>query len=229
MPELSMQVQHHRGAFALDVRFRITRWPALLFGPSGAGKSTLLRIIAGLDRPDKGQISLNGALLPISVGAGAGAVQMVAQRPALFPHLNVRGNVAFGISRLPRNEQRSRVEELLRLLGAAHLADREIIHLSGGERQRVALARALAPNPRLLLLDEAFTGLDGDAKQEILAQLATLLSARKVLALHVTHEISDAFALDAEVFVLEQGKIVAEGRACDVLAVERQRMLALLG
>ena len=234
MPELSVEVRHHRGSFHLDVTLAITRWPALLFGPSGAGKSTLLRIMAGLDQPDSGRIVLDGQVLADTGArrahaAGSGLVQMVAQRPALFPHLDVRDNVAFGISRLAKEERRARVDELLALLGAMHLAERKIIHLSGGERQRVALARALAPRPRLLLLDEAFTGLDGEAKQEILSRLNELLASRNVLALHVTHEVADAFAMDAKVFVMRQGKIVVQGEAREVLAAERERIMQVLG
>ena len=234
MPELTLSVQHHRGSFNLDVALSITRWPALLFGPSGAGKSTLLRILAGLDRPDTGRIVLNRRVLTATqqrqfYKAGSGMVQLVSQRPALFPHLDVRANVAFGIRHLSAEERDARVAEMLALLGAAHLAERKIVHLSGGERQRIALARALAPNPQLLLLDEAFTGLDGAAKQEILSELADLLTRRNVLALHVTHEIADAFAIDAEVFVMRQGKIVAQGSAQEVLATEREQLLKLLG
>ena len=234
MPELTVAVEHHRGSFTLDVRFSITRWPALLFGPSGAGKSTLLRILAGLDSPDSGRIALDNVVLVDThrdphEAASTGLVQLVSQRPALFPHLNVAENVAFGIARLPRDERRTRTCEMLSLLGAAHLAERRIMNLSGGERQRVALARALAPRPRLLLLDEAFNGLDGEAKHTILSELTELLAARDVLALHVTHEIADAFAIEAEVSVMRQGTIVAQGTAPAVLATERERLLHLLG
>ena len=234
MPELHVSVGHHRGSFSLDAAFTVARWPALLFGPSGAGKSTLLRIVAGLDRPDTGRITLDNHVLTDTQQhrmhkAGLGVVQLVSQRPALFPHLSVRDNVAFGIHRLPQEEQRARVDEMLTLLGAAHLADRKIDRLSGGERQRVALARALAPGPQLLLLDEAFTGLDGAAKQEILCEVTELLVRRHVVALHVTHEVADAFAIEAEVFLMRQGRIVAQGPAQDVLASEREQMLKVLG
>jgi ABC-type sulfate/molybdate transport systems ATPase subunit len=234
MPELTLSVQHHRGSFSLDATLSITRWPALLFGPSGAGKSGLLRILAGLDQPDAGRIVLEGNVLldtkdGIAHAAGSRVVQLVAQRPALFPHLNVRDNVAFGIQHMAKEERRATVDEVLTLLGATQLGDRKIVHLSGGERQRVALARALAPNPKLLLLDEAFTGLDGEAKQEILSELTELLARRNVLALHVTHEIGDAFAIDAEVFVMRQGRIAAQGSAHEVLAKERGQLLKVLG
>lgn len=234
MPELAVEVKHHRGSFSLDVRFSMNRWPALLFGPSGAGKSTLLRILAGLDTPDSGRITLDNAVLVDTHRsahnvAGSGLVQLVSQRRALFPHLNVAENVAFGIAALPRDERRARTGEMLSVLGAAHLAQRRIMHLSGGERQRIALARALAPRPRLLLLDEAFTGLDSAAKQAILSELTELLASRNVLALHVTHEIAEAFSINAEVSVMHQGRIVAQGDAQQVLAAEREHLLNVLG
>jgi ABC-type molybdate transport system ATPase subunit len=101
-------------------------------------------------------------------------------------------------------------------------------HLSGGERQRVAIARALAMSPRLLLLDEAFAGLDNSTKRELLGRLNTVLMERKIAALHVTHEVADAFALDAEVVVLEAGRVTAQGPVADALATERQQLLAML-
>ena len=235
MSELSLAVQHRYGSLKLNVNVSITRWPALLFGPSGAGKSSLLRIIAGLDQPDKGHILLNDSVLLADTSkrgvpkATPSVVQLVSQRPALFPHLNVRQNIAFGIHHLSQKEQHTRVNEMLTLLDASALAERKIVHLSGGERQRVALARALAPKPQLLMLDEAFTGLDGEAKQEILYKLAELLTRENVLALYVTHEIADACAINAEVFIMQQGAIVAQGPARHVLAGERVRLLKILG
>jgi ABC-type sulfate/molybdate transport systems ATPase subunit len=225
MPDaLAIRVKHHLGTFSLDAAFRIERWPAVLFGPSGAGKSTLLRVIAGLDRPDSASISLGEQPLT----KPDGTIQLVAQRPALFPHLTVAQNVAFGLTHLPRSERHQRVDEMLTLLGAEHLADRMPIRLSGGERQRVAIARAIAPAPRLLLLDEAFAGLDINAKQQILAQLTALLEQRNIAALYVTHEASDAFALEAEVVVLRDGRVTAQGPARESLATEREQLLAAL-
>ena len=234
MPELTIAVRHHRGAFQLDVAFTISRWPALLFGPSGAGKSTLLRILAGLDRPDSGRIVLDTETFTntqqgLTHEAGSGPIQLVSQRPALFPHLTVRENVAFGIRSLARAERRAAVDELLELLGATPLADRRIIHLSGGERQRVAIARALATRPRLLLLDEAFNGLDGEARRQIKAELSPLLAERKVLALHVTHQIGEAFDISGDVCKMHHGQIVAQGPAREVLAKERDQLLTVLG
>ncbi len=225
---LRVAVRHRfgRAGFSLDASFAIDRWPAVLFGPSGAGKSSLLRVIAGLDRADSSTISLGGqTLTPSRIHP---EVQFVAQRPALFPHLKVAENVAFGLGKVPRYESKARVQESLALLGAESLADRMPATLSGGERQRVAIARALAVSPRLLLLDEAFAGLDNRTKQDLFAQLSAALAQRDIAALHVTHEVADAFALDAEVVVLQSGRVVAQGHVVQALAIEKQRLLTML-
>jgi ABC-type sulfate/molybdate transport systems ATPase subunit len=227
MPDaaLSVRVKHRRGGFLLDVDFEIARWPALLFGPSGAGKSSLLRLIAGLDQPGHGRIEFGGQVL---TGANRG-IQLVSQRSALFPHLSVRENVGFGVRGLSRDEREGRILTLLTAMHAVHLVDRRPESLSAGERQRVALARALAPGPKLLLLDEAVTGLDGVLKQEILEALTALLADRRVMALHVTHDVGDAFALDAEVVKLRAGHVEGQGPVGEVLAEERSRLLGILG
>lgn len=227
MPEtatLAVRVRHRRGGFLLDVDFEIARWPALLFGPSGAGKSSLLRLIAGLDQPDHGRIEFGGQVL---TGADR-AIQLVSQRSALFPHLSVRENVGFGLRGLKPDERERRIIDLLAAMHADKLIDRRPEGLSAGERQRVALARALAPGPRLLLLDEAVTGLDGALKQEILDALTALLAERRVIALHVTHDVGDAFALDAEVVKLRAGRVEGQGPVRKVLAEERGRLLGVL-
>jgi len=227
MPDaaLSVRVKHRRGGFLLDVDFEIARWPALLFGPSGAGKSSLLRLIAGLDQPDQGRIEFGGQAL---TGVNRG-IQLVSQRSALFPHLSVRENVGFGLRGLARDEREYRIVGLLAAMHADQLINRRPEGLSAGERQRVALARALAPEPKLLLLDEAVTGLDGVLKQEILEALTALLADRRVMALHVTHDVGDAFALDAEVVKLRAGRVEGQGPVVEVLAEERGRLLWVLG
>jgi molybdate transport system ATP-binding protein len=230
-PPLAVQVRHRIGKsehlFSLDISFRIDRWPAVLFGPSGAGKSTLLRIIAGLEHANSARITLGDTELRHSETQGM--VQMVSQRPALFPHLSAADNIGFGLRRLSSGERRSRVGEMLALLGAEKLTKRMPASLSGGEQQRIAIARALAPGPELLLLDEAFAGLDSNAKQEILGRLLPLIEQRGIASLYVTHELADAFALNPEVVVLNAGRVVAQGPAHRALAAERERLLTLLG
>ncbi len=225
---LSIDVEHRAGTFSLDVHFTINRWPALLSGPSGAGKTTLLRFIAGLESAPSAKILLDGIPLEHGTGNGVGNVQMVAQRPALFAHLNAGANVGFGLRHWPSIARKQRIEEMLALMGAAALAARLPHQLSGGEQQRIALARALAPDPRLLLLDEAFSGLDDEAKQDILGRLMSLLHGRGTAAIFVTHDVSDAFALQTEVVALKAGRVVAQGRPESVLARERLRLLASL-
>ena len=143
--------------------------------------------------------------------------------------MDVTANVAFGLSGLNRRLSAERVERMLQLFHAAHLAKRRPADLSGGEKQRVALARALAPEPRLVLLDEPFTGLDADLKASILEHLTAWLADRKVPALYVSHDVAEAFQTAADVMVIESGQIHAHGPAQVVLAARREQLLRQLG
>jgi molybdate transport system ATP-binding protein len=204
-----------QAALELDLdRFGIT----VLFGPSGCGKTTLLRMISGLDKPDGGAISLDGKawfqgsqFLP----APQRRVGYVFQEGALFPHLDVATNVAFGLG---KNQAPSlRVAELIRRVGLTGLEHRRPDELSGGQRQRVALARALAPKPRLLLLDEPFASLDRPAAELLRHELRSMLKAEGIPALLVTHDRSDALSLGDRMLRMDAGRIVQEGRPEDVL------------
>jgi ABC-type sulfate/molybdate transport systems ATPase subunit len=231
MLELSLDARH--GSFHLQIACRFATAWTVVFGPSGAGKSTLLRLLAGLDRPERGRIALDGSLLTdsgrgLALPPGRRQTALVAQQPALFPHLSVTANVAYGLGRLDRATRTTRIEEMLDLVGAADLVRRRTQHLSGGEAQRVALARALAPLPRLLLLDEPFSALDGAASDALLARLQLWLTAHRVQTVLATHDATDALALGAEVVLLRDGRLVAQGAAAEVLAVERKRLLARL-
>ena len=205
----------------------------VVFGPSGSGKSTLLRLLAGLDRPTRGRIALNKrALTETAIGLhlapGRRHTALVAQQPALFPHLSVAANVAYGLRSLDRSARAARVEEMLALAGATDLAHRRPQDLSGGEAQRVALARALAPAPRLLLLDEPFSALDGVASDALLERLQLWLRENQVQAVMATHDVTDALAMGAEVLFLREGRLTALGPAAQVLAAERERIAARL-
>ena len=182
-----------------------------LLGPSGCGKSTLLRLVAGLEAPDAGTIRLDGRDLA-PVPPQRRGVGMVFQDYALFPHLDVAGNVAFGLveQRWPKERRAARVAELLEAVGLHGLERRRPHELSGGQQQRVALARALAPRPSLLLLDEPLSNLDRTLRDELTAELATLLSDLDVQAIHVTHDQNEAFALADRVAVMRDGRIVQE-------------------
>jgi iron(III) transport system ATP-binding protein len=170
-----------------------------LSGPSGCGKSSILRVIAGLQRPSAGRICMDGRTLdgPGSfVEPGLRDIGMVFQDAALFPHLTVSQNAAFGLGKKVRApEQRAWVQHLLELLGLADLGQRYPHELSGGQQQRVAFARTLAPRPALLLMDEAFAGLDRLRKQELLPQLAGLIREYSTAALIVSHDAEEAMLL----------------------------------
>jgi thiamine transport system ATP-binding protein len=164
-----------------------------LLGPSGSGKTTLLRVIAGLQQPDRGTVSIDGRSFD-GVAAHRRNIGLVFQDEQLFPHLDVRGNVAFGLRMAgrSRHEQAARVDELLALVGLPGFGDRRVTSLSGGEAKRVALARSLAPAPAVLLLDEPLTGLDPDLHDRLATDLAALLRRTGTTALMVTHDLAEA-------------------------------------
>ena len=178
-----------------------------LLGPSGCGKSTLLRLVAGLEQVDQGQIVLGNKNLthvpPQNRGFG-----MVFQDYALFPHLNVEKNIAFGLTKKTADEKRKRVSELLELVGLRDYEKRRIHQLSGGEQQRVALARALAPEPPVLLLDEPLSSLDQTLRENLKQELRRILSQLNIMAIYVTHDQGEAFALANRIAIMRQGKIV---------------------
>ncbi len=193
-----------------------------LLGPSGSGKTTLLRIIAGLDRPDRGTVFINGEDATAQSARGRN-VGFVFQHYALFRHMTVFENIAFGMRVRPRherpNEQRitARVNELLRLVQLDFLADRLPSQLSGGQRQRVALARALAVEPAVLLLDEPFGALDAKVRQELRCWLRRLHDEVGLTSVFVTHDQEEALELADRVVVMERGAIEQDGTPVDVV------------
>jgi iron(III) transport system ATP-binding protein len=184
----------------------------VLIGPSGCGKTSLLRAVAGLERCSAGRIVMDGrALSDAATGLHlvpeARRIGMVFQDYALFPHLSVADNVAFGVQHLPRAARQARVQQMLELVGLAHAAKRAPHQLSGGQQQRIALARALAPQPQLLLLDEPFSSLDADLRETLAQELRGILKDSGTTALFVTHDQLEAFALGDVIGVMHQGRL----------------------
>jgi iron(III) transport system ATP-binding protein len=180
-----------------------------VLGPSGCGKTTLLRVVAGFVRPGSGTVAVDGHVLSgpgTDVPPERRGIALVPQEGSLFPHLDVAGNVAFG---LPRDQRRgsARVAEVLELVGLGGLARRRPDELSGGQQQRVALARALAPNPRLVLLDEPFSALDAGLRGSLRSDVRTALAATGATAVLVTHDQDEALSMADTVAVMDDGVV----------------------
>ena len=188
-----------------------------VLGPSGSGKSTLLRVVAGLQRPDAGRVLLDGRDLA-GVPPHRRGIGLMHQEGALFPHHDVAGNVAFGLRMqgVPRRERERRTAELLDLVGLAGHERRPLAALSGGERQRVGLARALAPEPRLLLLDEPLGSLDRPLRERLVEELRELFERLGLAVVHVTHDVGEAFAFGDRVALMRAGRVVQHGTPDDV-------------
>ena len=220
--EARLTRQVHPG-LRLDLQFTLDAECGVLFGASGAGKTTALRMIAGLTRPDAGTVRLGGEVLfdsatKLDRPMRSRRIGLIFQDDLLFPHLTVANNVRFGLKGWPRAEAEARAGQIAGLCGITHLIDRRPETLSGGERQRVGLARALAPRPQLLLCDEPVSALDLDSRHALLERLREAQEAEAIPLLYVTHSPAEAIALGAKLFLLEGGRIVAEGAPLDVLA-----------
>mgnify|MGYP003630536813 CR=1 FL=1 len=181
-----------------------------LLGPSGCGKTTILRCIAGFEHISAGEIYIDDHLISDvnrHVPAEQRQIGMVFQDYALFPHLTVAANIAFGLRALSANESSQRVADLLKLVGLDGQKNKFPHELSGGQQQRVALARAMAPRPRLLLMDEPFSNLDVDLRERLALEVRSILRAEKITAILVTHDQHEAFAIADEIGVMYQGQI----------------------
>ena len=182
-----------------------------LLGASGCGKTTILRLIAGLEYPSDGQVEIGGEIVSDARGVrppDRRGLGMVVQEYALFPHMTVAANVAFGLSALPRDERDTRVREALSLVRLDELGKRYPHELSGGQQQRVALARTLAPNPVAVLLDEPFSNLDTAMRQRLRVEVDEILRARSAAAILVTHDREEAFAVADRVGVMIDGQLL---------------------
>ena len=200
-----------------------------LLGPSGCGKSTVLRCIAGLEAIDAGEIGLAGEVVSrpgFTLPTEERRVGLVFQDYALFPHLNVADNVAFGLRGADRSARGARVKELLEAVGLDTVARKHPHELSGGQKQRVALARALAPRPRLLLLDEPFSNLDVEMRERLSLEVRSVLKSLGTTALLVTHDQHEAFAMADTVGVMRGGKIEQWDSAYNLYHRPRTRFVA---
>ena len=217
--------------FDLDISLEVSPGISILFGPSGAGKSTTLDCIAGLLTPDQARIAIGGFVLHdtgqnIDLSPEQRRLAYVFQSLALFPHLTVRENIAYGLAALPEEERRERVEESASDFHVAALLNRKPRDISGGEKQRVALARSLVTQPRALLLDEPLTNLDAHLKTNIMQDLRDWNRARNIPVLYVTHSRDELDTLGEHVVAMDHGRITSEGLPRDVLDAPRSARLA---
>jgi molybdate transport system ATP-binding protein len=242
-PHLSVRIQHRLGALELNVEFELTRPWTVLFGPSGSGKSTVLRAIAGFVRPDAGRIVscfygrslvMTDTARRIFVRPHERSVRVAGQGAALFPHMTVRKNIAFGArSQTDGTTASEIVEEATTRFQLSGLAEKFPSMLSGGERQRVAIARAATAavglgSGSILLLDEPFTGQDVRLRDELIEELRSWLALVERPVLSVTHDVGEAFQLGTEVIKIAEGRVVQQGPVAEVLAGERERLLEQL-
>ncbi|PTV97431.1 iron(III) transport system ATP-binding protein [Rhodobacter aestuarii] len=200
-----------------------------LLGPSGCGKTTLLRLIAGLDRPDGGSLHIGETLVAGPeqfIGPEARGLGMVFQSYALWPHMTVAGNVAFGLNRLGRADRATRVERALHTVGLSDMAGRRPHELSGGQRQRVALARALAARPRVLLLDEPLANLDAHLRQQMLAEFRRIHAETGCTMVFVTHDQNEAMAVADLIGVMDRGQLMQLGSPQDLFQRPANEMVA---
>lgn len=229
MTRLRTAIRKSHGRFRLDVAADFRSGVTAIFGPSGSGKTTWLECIAGLQMPDAGSIYLGEecwldserrlSLAPARRGLG-----YVFQSAALFPHLNVRANVEYGIAERP--DRRELGDAALDAFHIRHLAGERAGLISGGERQRVALARTLVRDPKCLLLDEPFSALDCVTKRKLMDDLLAWSSDRRIPILLVTHALEEVLAMAEQVVVLEAGQVVTTGEPRIVLATQREQLLA---
>jgi molybdate transport system ATP-binding protein len=214
---LEVDVEHRLADFSLDIHFRAGRGLTALFGRSGAGKTSVVNAIAGLLRPRRGRIVMDGSVLldtehGICVPTHRRRVGYVFQEGRFFPHLTVRQNLTFGRWFAPARERRAAgLDDVVDLLGIANLLDRRPGRLSGGEKQRVAIGRALLASPRLLLMDEPLASLDARRKDEILPYLERLRDEARVPIVYVSHSIAEVTRLATTIVLISAGRVHAVG------------------
>ena len=214
---IEVQVSGAAGAFRLDAEFTVTEGGVTaLFGPSGSGKTTLINMIAGLLRPERGRIVVNGAPVfdsdaGVDIAPHRRRIGTIFQEGRLFPHLTVRANLVYGMNRTPPAERYFGLDQVVDMLGIGALLDRRPATLSGGEKQRVAIGRALLASPRLLLMDEPLAALDAARKAEILPFIERLHRDIQVPVIYVSHAMDEVLAIADTMALMAGGRVVAVG------------------
>ena len=226
---LAVDIAHRQGSFLLETRFESVGRLTALFGPSGSGKSSLINIIAGLARPERGRVAVDGRVLVdtekrVFVPRHKRRVGLVFQDARLFPHMSVAANLRYGRFFTPAAERYAEMDAVVDLLGIGHLLDRRPSGLSGGEKQRVAIGRALLASPKLLLMDEPLASLDEARKAEIVPYVERLRDETKIPIVYVSHTVAEVARLASDVVMLSDGKVVAAGRKLAGASVTVQRM-----
>jgi molybdate transport system ATP-binding protein len=219
---LAVDVERRVGAFGLHVAFRADARVTALFGRSGAGKTSLVNMIAGLARPDRGRIEIDGQVLFDSAAAidlppHARRIGYVFQEGRLFPHYSVRRNLLYGFERVARAERYAEFDHVVELLGLESLLERRPGDLSGGEKQRVAIGRALLANPRILLLDEPLASLDAHRKDEVLRYIELMRDDVRIPIVYVSHAVEEVVRLAQYVVLLASGEVAAAGSVQEVM------------
>ena len=226
----SISAAYNKALVIDDISFNLNEGElACLLGPSGCGKTTILRAISGFQNIESGNISLDKNIIAtksINVLPEKRNVGMVFQEHALFPHLTLAKNISFGLHKLSKNEQKKKTRLMLDLIGMSDFGERYPHELSGGQAQRVALARAIAPQPKLLLLDEPFSNLDTELRESLGYEIRNLLKELGITSIMVTHDQHDAFALGDKVGVMSQGKLLQWDTSFNLYHAPNSRFVA---
>ena len=230
---LDFDIEKHVPGFTLNANLTVEADIIVLFGPSGAGKSLTVQCLAGVARPDRGHIVLNGEPLfdgnkGLSVPPQRRRIGYVPQNYALFPHLTIAENIAFGLRHWTKEQSRAEVARLVSLLGLDGLEDRRPWELSGGQQQRVALARAVATRPRLLLLDEPLSALDPSLRASLRADLLRIQEEMDVGIVFVTHDLADAYTMADSIAVYDAGRVLQVGPIDEVFQKPQTATVARL-
>ncbi|MBI5327677.1 MAG: ABC transporter ATP-binding protein [Deltaproteobacteria bacterium] len=228
---LSFHLKKHFRDFSIDIAFSIEENMAVVFGPSGAGKSLLLNLISGIIKPDEGFVRIEGreifnSATGINIPIRERKIGYLFQDYALFPHMTVFENIAYGISHEPKNKSKTKVEELLDLMRLGGLEHRFPKELSGGQKQRAALARTLAAEPSILLLDEPFSALDYQVREKLRADLLLIHQKYPITTLFVTHDLEESFVMGENIAIINNGRLEQFGAREDVFYKPKTKNVA---